>query len=208
MQKIFAIAAAVLGFCWIVSDASANSITFVATGPTSISVGETTTFDVVMQIDADMAGATFQVDVVGLRILSASNQMAGTNGSTANFSLRQLDFVEWPETSCEGGEDPICTITTAPGAPSAGNAGGLTVSTFTPGTYTIGSYTVVGSTVGIGTVSVLIKPDLEWLDGGGNVLPNPTSNVLEIMIPEPGQVLLLGSGVVGLAVLGRSRMKS
>jgi hypothetical protein len=206
MQKVFAIIAAALGLGWIASDASANSVTFVATGPTTITVGETTTFDVVMQIDPGVSCATFQVDVVRLGLVSANNAMAGTNASTANFSLRQLSFFEWPGTICVGDEDPICSAT-APGAPSAGNAGGLSLSDFTPGTYTIGSYTVVGQTEGIGTVSVLIKPGFEWLDGGFAPLPNPTSNVLAITIPEPGQVLLLGSGVVALAVLGRSRIK-
>jgi hypothetical protein len=206
---MFSIMAAVLGLGWIASDASANLITFVATGPTTIEAGATTTFDVVMQIDPDVSGATFQVDVVGLGLISASNDMVGTGGSTANFSLRQLNFVTWPGTSCAGGgDDPTCT-TTPPGAPSAGNAGGLSLSTLSAGTYAIGSYTVVGNTVGIGTVSALIKPGFEWIDGSFNALPNPTSNVLEItVIPEPGQVLLLGSGVVALAVLGRSRIKS
>lgn len=206
MRKPFALMATALGLVSdsIVSDARANSIEFVATGPTTIAVGETTTFDVVVQIDPNVSGATFQVDVVGLEILSGSNDMSGTNGFTSNFSLRQASFVPWPGASCVGDPDPVCT-TAAPGAPSAGNAGGLSGSTFAAGTYTIGSYTVVGSTEGTGTVSVLIKPGFQWLDGEFDALPNPTSNVLEIEIPEPGQVLLLGSGVVGLALLGRIR---
>ena len=198
------IAAAALGLGSVASDAGANSIEFVPTGPTAIVVGQTTTFDVVVQIDPNVSGATFQVDVVGLEILSGSNDMSGTNGFTANFDLRQATFVPWPGASCAGETDPTCT-TAAPGAPSAGNAGGLSGSTFAAGTYTIGSYTVVGKTQGVGTVSAVIRPGFEWLGGEFDVLPNPTSNVLEIEIPEPGHVLLLGSGVVGLALLGRIR---
>jgi hypothetical protein len=205
------IAAAALGSGWIASDAGANAVTFVATGPTTIEVDDTTTFDVVVQIDPDVSGATFHVDVSGLGILSATNDMTGTNGLTANFSLRQPSFAEWPGPTCFGDPDPTC-VTIAPGAPLAGNAGGLSASTFTSGTYTIGSYTVVGTSEGTGTVEAIVEPGLEWVDGGPggefNLLPNPTSNVLEItVIPEPGLVVLLASGVVGLAVLGRSRRR-
>lgn len=200
------IAAAALVSGWIASDAAANAIEFVATGPTEIAVGETTSFDVVVQIDPDVSAATFQVDVAGLEIRSGTNDMAGTNGLTANFDLRQLNFVPWPGSICQGDENPTCT-TAAPGAPSAGNAGGLSGSTFAAGTYTIGSYTVVGATEGTATVSAEIRPGLEWVDGNFDALPSPTSNVLQIAVPEPGRVLLVASGVAGLALLARIRTR-
>ena len=200
------IAAAALGSGWIASDAAANAIEFVATGPIEIAVGEETSFDVVVQIDPNVSAATFQVDVEGLEILSGANDMTGTNGLTANFDLRQLNFLPWPGSICQGGEYPTCT-TPPPGAPSAGNAGGLSESTFAAGTYTIGSYTVVGVTEGTATVSAEIRPGLEWLDGDFNALPSPTSNVLEIAVPEPGRVLQLASCVAGLALLARIRTR-
>ena len=43
---------------------------------------------------------------------------------------------------------------------------------------------------------------------GSNVKLATITQLLIHFIPEPGLLLLLGSGVVGLAVLGRSRMKS
>ena len=43
---------------------------------------------------------------------------------------------------------------------------------------------------------------------GTNVKLGALTQLLIHFIPEPGLLLLLGSGVVGLAVLGRSRMKS
>ena len=209
MRKPFVlIAAAALGSGWIGSQAGANAIEFVPTGPTAIAVGQTTSFDVVVQIDPNVSGATFLVDVAGLEILSASNAMSGTNGFTSNFALRQdPSFVAWPGAVCVGDPDPVCT-TARPGAPWAGNAGGLSGATFAAGTYTIGSYVVVGATEGTATVSAVIRPGFEWLDGGFVALPNPTSNVLQIAVPEPGRVLLLASGVAGLALLRRLRRRS
>jgi hypothetical protein len=43
---------------------------------------------------------------------------------------------------------------------------------------------------------------------GSNVKLSVLTHLLVHFIPEPGLLLLLGSGVVGLAVLGRNRMKS
>jgi hypothetical protein len=43
---------------------------------------------------------------------------------------------------------------------------------------------------------------------GSNVKLSTITELLVHFIPEPGLLLLLGSGVVGLAVLGRNRMKS
>ena len=43
---------------------------------------------------------------------------------------------------------------------------------------------------------------------GSNVKLSTLTELLIHFIPEPGLLLLLGSGVVGLAVLGRSRMKN
>ena len=43
---------------------------------------------------------------------------------------------------------------------------------------------------------------------GSNVKLSVLTELIVRFIPEPGLLLLLGSGIVGLAVLGRNRMKS
>jgi hypothetical protein len=202
MRKLFAImVAAALGVG--ASDANANSINLVATGSTNIVEGTATTFDVVVTFTQALTAATFQVDVVGLGITSARNNLTGTLLGDSNFNLRQMNFAAFPGSVCAGTTDRTCTVA-APGAPSAGNLGGLAAAVSAIGTFTIGQFTVVGGTPGDSTASVRITQP--WLDGGFNAVANPTSNVLHINvtpIPEPGTAALIGLGLAGLVAVGR-----
>jgi hypothetical protein len=208
-----ALAAILFGLGGLASVAGANSLTLVPTGPTSLgSVGETTTFDIVMQLDPyvvmgeDLGGpiaAVAQVDVAGAaRIISGTNDMAGTNLYTANFKLRELSFMDELGTCSVAGTATTCTY--ADGAPSAGNIGGITLGTSNLGTYTIGSYTLQAFSVGTTTVSIRFRPGgYEWFDVNLNVMPFPTTNTLVISTPEPSTAALIGLGLAGLVAVGR-----
>jgi hypothetical protein len=215
------LSAIVFGLGGLASTAGASSLTLVPTGPTSLgSVGETTTFDVVMQLDpyfvmgADVGTmlATAQLDAIGAaRIISGTNDMAGTNLATANFGLRWLPFNRLG--SCAvAGTATICSY--APGASSAGNIGGLNLAPANPGTYTIGRYTLQAFSVGTTTVSFRFRPGVnEWLDGNGDPMPFPTTNTLilasgpdaspPISTPEPSTALLTALGITALVISGR-----
>lgn len=219
-----AFATALFGLGGFASVAGANSLTLVPTGPTFLStVGDTTTFDVVMQIDPyfvmgqNLGGptsATAHVDVVGAaRIISGTNDMQGTGLGTANFNLRDISNFNAMGTCSSTGTATTCT--NPYGATSAGNIGGLAFpGGAILGTYTIGSFTLQAFSVGTTTVSIRIRrPGFEWADGNFNEMPDPTTNTLVITsglsaaslvgTPEPSTAALIGLGLAGLVAVSR-----
>src|SRR3990172_8804945 len=193
MRKLFVTmaAGALLGLGGFVSNASANSLTLVATGPVALVVGQTSTFNIVMTLDPInlTSYATAQVDALGAGVLmtTGGNNMTGTGLGTSNYALRTLAFgLLSPQVAPCAGANPVCTY--APGAPSAGNIGGTAGAAATPGTYTIGTYTVEAFSVGTTTVQFRFRAGVnEWLDtSGNNQIAYPTTNtVLFSVIPEP-----------------------
>ena len=79
----------------------------------------------------------------------------------------------------------------------------------TTGSPATNSVTFVGydnRTPGHAGVLLLISPFKVITNAAGN-LPGLATQTLTFLVPEPGTLLLLGSGVVGLALHGLRRMR-
>ena len=76
---------------------------------------------------------------------------------------------------------------------------------WTTGTVSIGSLSATGSAFN-GTSVTLVTPTLISTNIGASAVIPSFATLTLTFVPEPGTLLLLASGVAGLAVLGRKRM--
>ena len=137
--------------------------------------------------------------------------IAGTIASaTLNISAFDVDYDGIPSWGYVGERDAIYAYDGATETFLGYLAGGNDIWSYT--TFTLGSNFFDDINTGLQVFMVIDELDEGWavtltksalsIDGGTIPNPNPGSTV-----PEPGTMMLLGSGLVGLAGWGRKKLK-
>jgi hypothetical protein len=215
MRKLFILTAIVglIGAGGYAPAASANSVALVLLSgtPGALVVGATATFSIVMTLDGagggdgNLTNTSVTVGVSNSNALITAGVSAPTSSGVGltNFSIRDAAFIatgSCVNTATTG------TCTDPAGNVNAGNYGGITTGVANIGTFTVGTITVTGFVPGADTLSLFIRPGLQWVDGTGNDVTPPTLGsalVTVVPIPEPATASLIGLGLVGLLLAGR-----
>ncbi len=186
--------------------ASANALTLVPAGPTTINVGESVSFNIVLDVTSSGliafgAGTLFDDSILAYDPLAsdAVSYILYTGGKGATYLVPESDpWAVWTGTKPPGIEQVnIVFIENSLSAAPATGTGIL-----------LGNITLVGSAPGVTNV------ELNFSDVGGTIFNvNGTdledsvavNSIAVTVVPEPTTALLVGLGMVGLGVAGRRR---